>query len=282
MHAVTNSLPAAITETRDFYKFDSTKTVRSLRDAEYADRQDQQHRHLWDQERARMTFADTATEEETALTNLFEYVRQSNLNPIVEPPPASSVLPQPGQARFAPSNFFEFSPPPPSSVPEPFPQRDPYAPVEEETCMHISSYDELMRSTSYRLLQSHAGSFSEIPISTSRRFEVSLNTVVNSADFAASRGRSESLRPPTLRCEAYLSMNSRSAAALSHGDFKRARGQIASNCSRQLDRHYLGEDMRQALFGLWDRVVARKNASLMLEVVRRKLKPRYRNGPRSL
>lgn len=280
MHAVTNSQPAAITEAGNFYGFDSTKTVRSLRETEYADRQNEQHRHLWDQERAHMTFAETASEEEAALTDLFEYVRQNNLNAIVQPPPTSVVLPVQNQARFAPSNYFEFSPPPPSLLPEPFPQRDPYAPVEDETCMHISSYDEMMRSTSYRLLQAHAGSFAEIPVSYSRRVEVSLNTVVNSADLAASRGRSDSLRLPTLRCEAYLSPNSRQTQSVNRNDFKRARGNKQSNCTAQLDRHYLPEDMRQALFGLWDRVVAKKNASLMLEVVRRKLKPRSRRGAR--
>lgn len=291
MHAASISQSASAADSGQSRPFDSTQTVRSLRGEEFAQRRDEQHRSLWDNEAPCMPFADIQSPEEAALADLFEFVRQNDLNPIVMPPPPCSPALYKSETRFAPSNYFEFDPPPSSSVSacapngcatnfrpvrhDDFPQRDPYAPAEHETCMRISSYEELMRTTSYKLLQAHAGDFSEIPVSESRRVEVCLQAVVTSADQAAARRRPETTDLTTLRCEAYLSVSRRTSASMNHDNFKKARATTSSRSAGHLDRHYICDDMKQALFCLWDKAVAKKNASLMLEVVRRKLRSRY-------
>ena len=284
MQIVTNSqlIPASEPETE--CRLDGSNAAKTSKKAGYAERRDLQHALVWDQEPARMTFAEMPSAEEIALCRLFEQARKHTGNAVeTVPPPLSAAVSQNVVVQksdcqkldFSPHKPFRFSPPPLTALAEPC--VDPYADRHElvglETLAHVPSYEQLLRTTSYNIIESHALSLREAPLIEGKRFDASLKALVDAADFAQSKGRSHASRLPQLRCQAYLSTASRSELPGRQSSFSKLRG-LDEHLAACSNWSFWCVDQRDIMQNIWNRFVAKKNASLMLAVMQRKMRIR--------
>ena len=290
MHIVKNSQTAPLSEPEGECR--SPGLIKEPGNLGYKERRDTQHELVWDQERARITFAEMPSAEETALSRLFAKARANNCEKLIEAPPLanSSSL---EKFDFTPISRVDFSQPPlECKTPVQPPDFDRL--VGLETLMHMPSFEQLLRTTSYKMLEAQFSSFKEIPVNESKRFDVGLQKVVDSADRAATKGRPQSMQWPAQRCQAYFSTGGRSSLSesrsstegsrfsnaasrswtgASEANFGKLRG-LDEHCAARSNSRFGGVDPRDVLQNIWNRFVAKKNASLMLEVMQRKMRIR--------
>ena len=316
------------------------------RNTGYAERRDEQHALVWDQESPRMTFAEVPSAEELALIRLFEVARRheqaadsksqretdfstqvlktpvtqpkgqdvqeqrhvlqspnsqnpSSQNPsaldlnvfydacleaIFPAPPADSgalkdVQMQTGRLDFSPApfNFHGESQPVSNFKRRPLSAKESTELAESlidlvgtETLRHVSSYEKLLRNTSYRVLEGNVGNLKDMPVSDSKTIDASLLKIVDSADRVSAHQYSQYLSTSAFRCQAFLSLGVKSADAA--WEVKKLRGVDEHPIARLLS--FDCSEVRDVLSNLWNRVVAKKNASLSLAIMRRKMRVR--------
>ncbi len=309
------------------------------RNTGYVERRDHQHAMIWDQEPARMTFAEIPSAEETALIRLFEAARKhghiadSQTQKCGDFEPASLPMPQSNSAVLSfemqnwqdcnplyfgrqnpnlqisvqkhatPTTLFASAPSEPETLqadifakswqldfsprtaePEPdFNARRKSISEKEatelaeglldlvgtETLRHVSSYEKLLRTTSYRVLEDQAGNLRDLPVSDCKRIDASLLKLVDSADRVSAKKYSHYLSTSAFRCQAFLSLHTVASAVPS--ELKKLRG-LGEKPKAQASVPFYCSEAREALSNLWNRVVAKKNASLSLAVMRRKMR----------
>lgn len=208
--------------------------------------------------------------ENAALSKLFDKARNELAPPSAETSPASCQWLLELAAHAAPSTILSF--PEPAEVPPQNRKTYTLADLDYEffgleTVMQVSSYEKLLRTTSYKMLEARLSGVDQIPLSESNLFDVSLQKVVNSADLCLKES-------PAQAPQANLSRQRIWRAP--------ARALARSRRLRMLDAHvesrtswwFGAGDARDVLQNVWDRFVSRKNASLMLDAMRRRIKLR--------
>jgi len=266
----------------------------------YVERRDLQHALLWDREEVRITFADDSSPEEAALSKLFDKAREQDTPPpehcsletasascqwlleLAAHSAPSTILSSPAPAaaaqrlNFSPVHDFDFS----SSPETPQRNRKTYTLADLdyeffglETVMQVPSYEKLLRTTSYQMLEARLSGVNEMPLGESRQFDVSLQKVVDSADLCLTESPAQTTQASASRQQVFRTKAATVAQVRAHAQARKLR-MLDARVESRASWWFGAGDARDILQNVWDRFVSRKNASLMLHVMRRRIKTR--------
>lgn len=266
----------------------------------YVERRDLQHAMLWDQEEVRITFADNSSPEEAALSKLFDKARAPDTPPpehcsletssascqwLLElaahaEPSAILSFPEPAEAaqrlNFSPVHDFDSS----SSPETPQLNRKTYTLADLdyeffglETVMQVPSYEKLLRTTSYQMLEARLSGVTEMPLGESRQFDVSLQKVVDSADQCLTESPAQKPQESASRRQMFRTKAATVAQVRAHAQARKLR-MLDAHVESRSGCWFGAGDVRDVLQNVWERFVSKKNATLMLDVMRRRIKTR--------